>query len=182
MSRLSVRSFLSLRAGLLAATVLAAGPVLACYSVYDASGQLVHRAPQPPSSATEAVAVPPGGRVAINGLHCIGLSPRDAAPIAPEGQVEPLTAPSARGAPLLTSQAAAVAAGARHAVIAPGIVAVSQADAEQVWAQAPLAAPKPAVAEQVFSDRTRAARQGAMEVVITEWADGRTDVERRPRR
>ena len=84
-----------------------------------------------------------------------------------------------QGSPLLTSHAAAVAAGARHALLAPGIVAVPRAQAEQVWAQAPLPVGQPAVAEQVLRAPLR---NGAVAVVITEWANGRTDVERRPRR
>ena len=54
-------------------------------------------------------------------------------------------------------------------VVGSGIAVVAPAHAEQVWERAPLVHPV-----------VPAAGRPAVETVITEWADGRTDVEQRP--
>ena len=63
----------------------------------------------------------------------------------------------------------ASAAQAPYAVVGSGIAVVAPAHAEQVWERAPLVHPV-----------VPAAGRPAVETVITEWADGRTDVEQRP--
>lgn len=129
----------------------------ACYTVYDASGHMLHSAGAPPTSAAQAGSLSDGARVVLNGEQC-AAGPGVAEQIAP--------ARAAASAPLLTDAHTAAAAQAPYALVARGIAVVAPANAEQVWRSAPIAdAP---------------AARPAMLTVITEWADGRTEVEQRP--
>ena len=58
-------------------------------------------------------------------------------------------------------------------MIARDIAVVAPANAEQVWQRAPLMATAGTVAPP-------ATRRASTEAVITEWADGRVEVERGP--
>ena len=132
----------------------------ACYTVYDAAGRVVQQADQPPTTVAQAGSVPANGRVVLDGDRCTS---RLAA-------AQPTAAARAASAPLFTDVQTAAAAQTPYAVVARNIAVVAPADAEQVWQQAPIAHP---VALQPVGAR-------ATETVITEWADGRTDVEERP--
>ena len=143
-------------------TLPAAQASAACYTVYDAQGGVVQQADAPPASAAQAASVPAGGRVVLNGDAC-------AREVAMAGQIAPAPARESASAPLLTHVANAAAAQAPYAVVGSGIAVVAPAHAEQVWERAPLVHPV-----------VPAAGRPAVETVITEWADGRTDVEQRP--
>jgi len=143
-------------------TLPAAQVSAACYTVYDAQGGVVQQADAPPASAAQAASVPAGGRVVLNGDAC-------AREVAMAGQIAPAPAREPASAPLLTHVANAAAAQAPYAVVGSGIAVVAPAHAEQVWERAPLVHPV-----------VPAAGRPAVETVITEWADGRTDLEQRP--
>lgn len=137
----------------------------ACYTVYDAAGSVVHQANAPPASAAEAGTVPEGGRVMLNGAHCTSGG------VAVAEQITPV--PEAARAPLLTYLQTAASARTPYAVITRDIAVVAPANAEQVWQRAPLMATAGTVAPP-------ATRRSSTEAVITEWADGRVEVERGP--
>ena len=135
----------------------------ACYTVHDAEDQIVHRADEAPASAAQAVTVPDGGRVTLTPDGC-------ASGVTVAEQVTPSTrTPST--APLLTHVHIAASARTPYAVVGRDIAVVAPANAEQVWQRAP-------VAERAVP--VRAPRPRPLETVITEWADGRVDVEQRP--
>jgi hypothetical protein len=94
---------------------------------------------------------------------------------APASAAQAVTAPDGgrvpSTAPLLTHVHIAASARTPYAVVGRDIAVVAPASAEQVWQRAPVA------------DRAvpvRASRPRPLETVITEWADGRVDVEQRP--
>ena len=126
---------------------------------------MVHQADAPPASASEAGTVPEGGRVMLNGAHCTSGG------LAVAEQITPV--PEAARAQLLTYLQTAASARTPYAVIARDIAVVAPANAEQAWQRAPLMATAGRVAPP-------ATRRSSTETVITEWADGRVEVERGP--
>ncbi|HPZ57624.1 MAG TPA: hypothetical protein PLK50_09915 [Ottowia sp.] len=136
----------------------------ACYTVHNADGQIVHRAEQAPASAAQALTVPDGGRVTLSPDGC-------ATGVTVAEQVTPSTS-SPSTAPLLTHVHIAASARTPYAVVGRDIAVVAPANAEQAWQRAPVADRAAPV--------SAARRHRPMETVITEWADGRVDVEQRP--
>ena len=162
-------------AALLMAFMLA-GPAQACYTVFNADGAVVLQTAEAPRYAGQAVTVPEGGRVAIQAGDCPAMGAPPMAPVA-KSDDEPASAPPSRAAPLLTNVGTAAAARVPYARATPGIAVVPPAAAEQVWRQAPTAEITRQNAAPPVGNGT-----AETELVITEWADGRTEVERRPRR
>lgn len=158
-ARLALRC---LAASLLTLAATMAGA--ACYTVYDAHGRIVQQAGEPPASAAQAVRVPEGGRVVLNGDACAVRE------VALAEQITPAAASEPASAPLLTNVGTAAAAQTPYAVVGRDIAVVAPAHAEQVWERAPL----------VREVAPAAASRPAVETVITEWADGRTEVEQHP--
>jgi hypothetical protein len=104
-----------------ALAVLAAGPALACFTVYDRNNQVLYNAQVPPVDMSKPLAetLPqkfPGGHMVFgNGTNC---------PIVQAaGQLR--ASPTAAGrSPLLTDVATARAMGLKHTVIADGVAMV----------------------------------------------------------
>ena len=142
-----------------------ASATAACYTVYDASGRVVHRADAPPATVAQAGRLPDGGRVVLNGDQC-------GHDVTLAEQVAPARQPAS--APLLTDVQVAAAVQAPYAVVGQGIAVVAPADAERVWKNTP-------IVDSATSESPSAADRARLtETVITEWADGRTEVEHRP--
>ena len=144
-------------------TLVATQASAACYTVYDASGRIVQQAAEPPASAAQSARVPEGGRVLLNGDAC-------ARNVTVAEQITPPAAREPASAPLLTNVGTAAAAQTPYAVVGRDIAVVAPAHAEQVWERAPL----------VHNVVPSSSRRAAVETVITEWADGRTEVEQHP--
>ena len=146
--------------------VLAAAPAsAACYAGYDATGRVVRSADAPPATVAEAGRLPDGGRVVLNGDQC-GHDVTLAVQVTPTRQ--------SASAPLLTDVHVAAAMQAPYAVVGQGIAAVAPAHAERVWQSTPI------VDASASESPSAADRPRLTETVITEWADGRTEVEQRP--
>lgn len=150
--RLLITSVLGLAAAQAGAT---------CYTVYDAAGQVMYQSDEAPASAAQAGTVPDGGRVVLSGAGC-------SAGVAVAEQVT--AAPEARRAPLLTHVHIAASARTPYAVVGRDIAVVAPANADQVWQRMPV----------VDNTAPRFSQRRATETVITEWADGRVEVEQRP--
>lgn len=154
---------------------LAAGGAQACYTVLDAGGTVVWRATKAPRRASQAVTVPEGGRVLINGAPCSALRAR----VDMDGNAGVPRA-TVGAAPLLTDVDTAAAAHVRYERVSGEIAVVPPAMAEQAWQRADRR-------ELTASSHPDQAELNATagppddELVITEWADGRTEVHRQPR-
>lgn len=157
-------------------TLMFSGPTQACYTVFNADGAVVLQTAEAPRYAAQATTVPEGGRVAIQAGDCpaMGAPPMASAAAFDD---EATAVPPSRAAPLLTNVGTAASAHVPYERVMPGIAVVSPAVAEQVWRQAQVAnSADPTGASPAGGDAAET------ELVITEWADGRTEVERRPRR
>ncbi|QTD46578.1 hypothetical protein [Ottowia testudinis] len=157
------RTILTLRLTMFAALAAVSGQaVAACYIVFDGAGQVVHQADGPPTSAAQAVTVPQGGRVVLNGERCTGgVMVAEQLTSAPEP------------APLPTKVQPAATAGTPYALAGRDIDAAGPVNAQQMRQRSP-------EASGIMADAPAArARRRDTETVITEWADGRVDVERR---
>ena len=157
-------------------TLMFSGPTQACYTVFNADGAVVLQTAEAPRYPGQATTVPEGGRVAIQAGDCpaMGAPPMAFAAASDE---QATAVPPSRAAPLLTNVGTAASAHVPYERVTSGIAVVSPAVAEQVWRQAPVAiSAGPSDASPAGGDAVET------ELVITEWADGRTEVERRPRR
>ena len=102
---------------------LAAGPVLACYTVYDRSGRVVYNDAAPPVDMSRPVHETLPAR--FPGAHMVFDTLADCGSIAP---LSPLTA-ARGGTPMLTDRRTAQAMNVPYTLLAGGIALVQAGDA-----------------------------------------------------
>lgn len=127
---------------LLATASLQAG---ACYTVYDASNQIVYNARTAPVDMSQPISqtlpkVFPGGHLVVtDSTDC------------PRGQPAPLVSDRTGNAPLLTDRRTAAAMNVPHTILASGVALVRNAEAPNVNA-APVALAAPPRTETVITE------------------------------